>query len=87
MTVPGFNPRSQRKTWAGRETVECSGKDKMSAVQAKELAKRMRERDRRVDPYHCTFCRSWHVGSKPAAIKGNTHGRPPRHLQRQEDDE
>lgn len=76
MTVGGHNPKAARKDWFGRASVECEGKDKLDAVRAQELARRMREKDRRVDPYHCSFCRCWHVGSKPATAKKALRRKP-----------
>jgi hypothetical protein len=42
----------------------CTGKGAMSALEAKKLARRIREKGERVIAYRCIHCAgSWHVGN------------------------
>ncbi len=44
--------------------VSCSGKAALSAVQAKRLARHLREKGDKVAAYMCTYCKgAWHVGN------------------------
>lgn len=39
----------------------CTGKDPLTAVQARAIAKR--SKDKKVQPYRCKYCGKWHVGA------------------------
>lgn len=39
----------------------CDGKRALTHEQATKVAKR--QRDRALEPYHCRFCRQWHMGN------------------------
>ena len=52
----------------------CHGKDKLTAGQARAIAKRMRDKGRIVEAYRCRLCNSYHVG-RPESIKGTDRKR------------
>ncbi|MDE2040607.1 MAG: hypothetical protein KGJ45_11425 [Elusimicrobia bacterium] len=55
-----------------RRLNRCEGKRQYLTPQHARFDARQirRRRDRRVEAYHCPYCRYWHVGSNP------THDRP-----------
>lgn len=57
--------------WDGRQQVQCQGKDPLTPAQARDIEQRMRRRNRntRVNSYHCPACGHWHVGSSPPMLK------------------
>lgn len=66
-----------RDHWIDRTLVECQGKEKLTPQRAREIAGRMRQRNKasRVSAYRCASCNCWHVGSRPAMLpKANRRG-------------
>lgn len=61
-----------------RAKVECSGKEGMSFERAKRVSEKMRQREKsdRVQHYHCSTCKAWHVGSRPQAVRPRKPPRP-----------
>lgn len=68
---------SQR--FIGDEAFSCHGKDKLTSMIARKLAKRQSS-----SAYHCHCCHAWHVGH--ANHKASLHRkRPPRHYDNDEE--
>lgn len=48
----------------------CTGKQTYSFERARSLAKQVsRRHDEPMQPYHCTFCHGWHLGTPHAGMK------------------
>lgn len=48
----------------------CSSKDQLTRTQARQIAKRMRGRNKGpLQSYKCAFCGSWHVGNRPFGLR------------------
>lgn len=55
----------QRERWKGERVAACGSKERFfSFERARKVAKRMWRAHRTlVHPYHCRFCRCWHLGA------------------------
>ena len=63
---------------AARSLTQCAGKDRFeSPALAGRIAARVRAgKDCRSQPYHCSTCRGWHVGTlNPVQRKAATQNR------------
>jgi hypothetical protein len=63
----------------------CQGKVKFSTyAQAREIAVRGTRRGKPREVYHCTYCRWYHLGTRPITLR---HSREDRQRRRMEDEE
>lgn len=53
---------SSRERTPDREAAACQGKEQLSEIVAKKIARRNTRSDRRREAYHCIYCGFWHIG-------------------------
>ncbi len=57
-----------------RPDIACDGKVQLTPTLARQIARKKRRNDVRMQPYHCPHCGQWHIGSR--AQPKNTSRRP-----------
>ena len=57
---PRGNPK-QRASFAS----QCLGKKNYTMQEARRMAKMAKLRHQVLQPYHCPYCKGWHVGNVP----------------------
>lgn len=53
------------KRWGARpadKAAMCDGKAPLTWAQAQTIMRRRSAREKRQQPFHCPFCRAWHLG-------------------------